>query len=143
MSDVVTTLRTLLLEAPDVFAITGDRWYPMQMPDAPLFPLGVIMKVGAPGEYDFQGDAGIEQARVQIDLYSDSGYGDLMDLRLAVRRALSGFPQDGVSPDSSTCEIDSCMVISDMDRPANEFEQAGPRHLRRRMLEFYVWNRGI
>jgi len=138
---VVSIIRDLLIADAAVAAILGDRVYPMQMPNAPEFPLAVVFRVGGAGEYDLQGDAGIEQARVQLDLYTDAGYAALDELRNAVRAVLSGYPQNLVAPDASSCIVDSIMIFNDQDLPTQEFERAGPDDLRRRMLELYVWNR--
>ena len=140
---IVAYLIDVLKADTAVAAIVGDRIYPMSMPDAPLFPLIVVSRVGGPGSYDFQGDAGIEQARLQFDHYHDGGYAACIELKTASRRLLSGFPQTVVSPAPSTCVVDSCMVIQDMDMPTDPFEAAGPSRLRRRMLECYVWNKGL
>lgn len=140
---VVSIIRDLLIADPTVFGIVADRVYPMQMPDAPTFPLVVIFRVGGATEYDLQGDAGIEQARVQIDMYTDAGYTALDTLRKAVRAVISGYPQNLVTPDPSSCVVDSIMIFNDQDLPTQEFEAAGPDRLRRRMLEVYVWNRDL
>lgn len=133
-------IRDILLADADVALLVADRIYPVAMPDAPLFPLLVITKASGVGSYEMQGDAGIERDRIQIDCYSDAGQSALMTLRGAVRSVLTGF-SGGTA--SSPCIIDSCMVISDQDMPTSPFERAGPSHLRRRMLEFNVWNKGL
>lgn len=136
---IIEALKAILEEDGDVAAIVGDRIYPRQLPDAVTFPALVLTKVGGPGTYDLQGDANLENARVQVDCYSEDGYSAVLVLKKAVRRRLSGFRggQEGVP-----CQIDSVFCINDTDESAPERERAGPR-LRRRMLEFTIWNREL
>ncbi len=65
---IVKTVIQLLLENAAVTAIVGNRIFPRMMPDAVDFPAIVVTKASGIGQYDLQGDVGIEPARVQIDL---------------------------------------------------------------------------
>lgn len=137
---IVETIRSVLIADVTVAGIVGQRVYAVDIPDAPLFPLLVIGKAGAIGEYDFGGDAGIERARIRVDCYSDAGQSQLLALKSAVRAALSGYSG---GPATSQCSIDSVFVIQDTDLPGTSFQRAGPIRLRRRLLEFNVWHRGL
>ena len=136
---IVSNVRLLLLEQPAIVAIVGDRIYPVTWPDAPEFPLVILQRVTGLGETDMQGEAGIESLRLQVDVYSDRGYSDCEALALLIRRVLHGF-QGG--PASAPCAINRSACINDADQPVPETERAGPR-LRRRMLEFSLWNREV
>lgn len=134
------TVIILLLAEPSIAAIVQDRVYPRFMPDASTFPLLVVTKATGVGSYDLQGDAGLEAARVQVDCYVDEGTAKLIELRNAVRRLLSGFKGGTVS--GSPCAIASSFCINDVDLSDPSTERAGPR-LKRRMLEFNIWNREL
>lgn len=134
---IVEKIIELLKAAPAVAAIVGDNVYPVELPDAPDYPAIVVSKANGFGEYDLQGDVGVEDARVQVDLFSAKGYASLLALRGAVRRHLSGYRNTEASGD--TCVIQSCTCINDFDLTEQGTERAGPR-LRRRVLEFRVWN---
>lgn len=127
----------LLLAAPAVAALAVDRVYPVQLPDGPTYPALVVTEVFGGGNYDFEGDVGVETSRVQIDCYAETGQAAANDLALAVRRFLSGFRGGGDS--GNACPIQQCTCINDFDMPEPSTERAGPR-LRRRILEFTVWH---
>jgi hypothetical protein len=137
---IVETLVNLLEADPAVAALVGERIYPRFMPDAATFPLLVVTKATGIGSYDLQGDAGLEDARVQVDCYSDRGASEVITLRNAVRRLLSGFK--GGTASGNPCSIVSSFVINDLDLSEPNTERAGPR-LKRRMLEFRIWNREL
>lgn len=127
-----------LKATPAVASLVADRIYPGSRPDAPTYPLLVVSKISAPGEATFDGDAGIERARMQVDVYAE-GYADMVAVKRAVRAAMVARP-----PFGPPCVIDSVQCINDMDSPASApigpAQQAGPPKLRRRILEFIVWN---
>lgn len=137
---IVEAVVQLLLADPDTAALVGDRIYPRFMPDGAAFPALVVSKVGGVGQYDLQGDVGLEAARVQVDCYSDKGASSVIAVRKAVRRKLSGFKGGPVS--GSPCAIASSFCINDLDMTEPTTERAGPR-LKRRMLEFNIWNREL
>lgn len=136
---IVQRVRELLLEQLDLVAVIGNRIYPMTWPDAPEFPLIVLQKITGLGETDMQGEAGIESDRVQADVYTDGGYEELTAIKGIVRRTLHGFKG---GPATAPCVIDYSACINDADQPVPDAERAGPR-LRRRMLEFRIWNREV
>lgn len=136
---IVQRVVELLKEQADVELEVADRIYPVEWPDAPTFPLIIVQRVSGSGETTFQGEAGIEQTRVQIDVYSAEGYADMAAIALKVRRLLHGFKG---GPDAAPCVIDRSACINSTDLPVPVTERAGPR-LRRRMLEFLIWNREV
>lgn len=134
------TVIQILLTDPPVAAIVGARVYPNELPDASTFPALVVTKVSGGGSYTLQGDAGLEDARVQVDCYEDGGKEKLNILRRAVRRCLSGYRGGPLS--GSPCAIDSVFVLNEIDLAVPETVRTGPR-LRRRMIDFRIWNREI
>ena len=136
---IVETIIGLLGENAQIVALVEDRIYPRFMPDAVKFPALVVTKATGIGSYDLQGDVGLESARVQVDCY-DTSAAKVIELRTLVRRLLSGFKGGLVS--GSPCAIASCFCINDVDLSDPSTERAGPR-LKRRMLEFNVWNREL
>lgn len=136
---IIQRIVELLNEDDDIYDEVGDSIYPVEWPDAPTYPLIVVQRVGGAGETDMNGEAGIEHARVQIDVYSKGGYAKTVALGLKIRRKLHGFKG---GPSTAPCAIDRSACINALDLPVNEVKQAGPR-LRRRCLEFSVWTREI
>jgi|SRR5262245_50471366 len=135
---IIETIRAVLLDDAAILAEFGTRIYPTQLPDAPTYPAIALTKITGEGQYDFQGDVGVERARIQVDIYTDQGAEHLIDLRNMVRRRLSGFV-GGPASSPQSCAIQECRCITDSDFPIADTERAGPR-LRRRLLEFIVWN---
>lgn len=136
---IVQRVRELLLEQAPIVAAVGDRIYPVTWPDAPEFPLIIVQMATAQGETTNHGEAGIESTRVQIDVYSDRGYADAVAIARLVRALLHGYRG---GPVAAPCVIDRSACINAADLPVSETERAGPR-LRRRMLEFMIWNREV
>lgn len=136
---IVEAVIELLLADPATAALVSNRIFPRFMPDGVTFPALVVTKATGIGSYDLAGDAGVEDARVQVDCYSDQGEGSVIGLRNAVRRLLSGFKG---GPTSSPCSIVSSFVINDLDLSEPNSERTGPR-LKRRMIEFRIWNREL
>lgn len=136
---IVSRVREILLERPALVERVANRIYPVSWPDAPVFPLIVLQRVSGIGQTTFQGEAGIEEARVQIDVYSDRGYEEMARIAGIVRGVLHGFRG---GPIAAPCVIDRSACINSIDQPVPETERAGPR-LRRRMLEFLIWNREV
>ena len=132
---IVARVVEILKEEPVInTALVGGVW-PIQWPDAPTFPLAIVQKATTMGEADMNGGAGIESARVQIDVYGDRGYAQVAEIARDIKRRLHG---SRVGPASAPCAINASFCINDADQPVPEAERAGPR-LRRRMLEFRIW----
>lgn len=134
---IQTYVIEMLKEDPAVAAWAGDRIWPRQTPDAPTFPCIVVTKVSGRGETDLVGAVDLEEARLQVDCYSDKGQADVVHGRNVVRRLLHGATSTG--PESAPCVIQRATCTNDMDLQEALAERAGPR-LRRRMLEFRIWN---
>lgn len=136
---IIQRVVELSKETPGIVRLLDDRVYPVEWPDAPLYPLAIVQRGTGMGENDMQGEAGIEAARVQIDVYHDRGYAACVALSLEFRRLLHGYRG---GPTSAPCVIDRSACINMADLPVPEMARGGPR-LRRRMLEFMIWNREV
>lgn len=116
----------------------ADRFYPGSAPDAPTYPLVIISKVGGPSESTLAGAIDISRERIQVDVYA-ANYAQAVTIAKAFKTWIMQRP-----PVGDACVIDSVHCINDTDFPAGApfgaTERAGPR-LRRRLLEFSVWNR--
>lgn len=134
---IVQYVVEILKDLPALAGPVGDRIYPVSWPDAPEFPLVLVQKPGGIPEADMQGSAGIESDRVQVDVYGDRGYAEVVALASAIKKRLHA---TSVGPASAPCAIDSSFCINDADLPVPATERAGPR-LRRRMLEFRIWTK--
>ena len=66
----------------------GGRVYPTP-PQGVVFPYIQVTRVSGAPEYDNEGEAGIDHARMQIDCRAAT-YGDAKDLAKSVRSAVSG-----------------------------------------------------
>lgn len=136
---IIETVVQLLLAEPTVAALVGDRIYPLEAPDAADFPLIVVSKASGVGEYDLEGDTGLEDARVGVDMYG-LVYDEILAIRWVVRRFLSGKAKAAVS--GNPCAIQGAFCINDSDMTESATDRAGPK-LRRRNLEFRIWNTEI
>lgn len=135
---IITALITILKNEPTISAIFGDRIFSGSLPDAPDYPALWVHKITGIGTYSMGGDANLEDARVQIDVLTDLGMEQVEIGAQAVRRFLSGY-KGGVQETGQPCTIDACMCINSFDQTEPSTERAGPR-VRRRILEFRVWN---
>lgn len=127
------------LAEPSISGLIADRSYPGAAPDAPTYPFAIVSKITGVGESDFAGDAGIERARVQINIKSIKGYADVVAIRAAIRAFMLQRPV----PIGPPCAVDSVSCINDFDLPApgqGPTDKAGPR-VRERVLEFVIWAR--
>lgn len=137
---IVLGIVGLLQAEPSIAQVVGDRVYSPHLPDAPSYPAIVVWKPTGIGNYTLQGDTGIEDARVQVDVYGNRGLEELIRLKQLVRRFLSGYRGPVASGDD--CAIQTCVCINDFDLPDPSLERAGPR-VRTRVLEFRVWSKEV
>ena len=70
-------------------ALVSSRIYPMQRPQAQSLPSITVTRISGNPVYSDEGEAGIEQVRVQIDVWG-STYGQAKAAAGAVRDRLSG-----------------------------------------------------
>lgn len=137
---IIEVVKRILEADGPIFAALAERIYPVQLPDAPTFPAAVLTKAAGLGEYDMEGDVGVERARVQVDIYHAGGYAACVALKTLVRRRLSGFK--GSIDSGLPCQVQAMFCINDFDLTEPATERAGPR-LRRRTLEFTIWSQEV
>jgi hypothetical protein len=137
---IVESVILILQGTEKVAALIGDRAFPRQLPDATEFPAIVVTRVSGNSYYANGEDSQINQARIQIDCYSDRGNADVVNLKRAVYRRLSALKNYRAS--GNPCAIDSSRCINDTDMTESATERAGPR-LTRRMLEFAIFSKEL
>jgi len=120
MPDVEGGLRTYLRANTDLAALIGTRCY-FGIPDAPVFPLVVVRRVGGGDDI---GDAPIEQALVQIDCWgdftADGVHGNKAQaeaVRRCVRGILFGLTAHGATHLDSATVCYGAVVLSDIWLP--------------------------
>lgn len=137
---IIEHLVTAMKAETSITDLVAQRIYPNNAPDAPGYPFLVLSKVSGQPEYTLGGRAGIESSRVQVDVYSLQTYAGNVTLKNIVRDFIDGRP-----PPGPPCVIDQAQCINDIDSPASAVlgatETAGPKKVRRRILEFRVWYR--
>ncbi len=139
---IIETLKTILEEDTEtggVFDAVADRVYPLTLPDAPTYPAIVLTKIFGQPQYDLQGEAGVDQNRVQVDIHATSA-SQAIDLKKRVRRLLSGYR--GGPTSGEPCQIQGIFCINDFDLTEPVTERTGPR-VRRRVLEFNIHSREV
>lgn len=135
---IVQAIVTLLMQTPGQADMLGGRIYPADLPDAPTYPAVVVSKASGVETYAMpKRRVGLEQSRIQVDVYGGDGYAAMLQVKTWVKDRLSGF-SGGI--EGEPCQIDSSFCINDEDFPEPQSERAGPR-LRRRLLEFAIWHR--
>lgn len=132
-----TTVLDLLKADGAIAAAAIGGIHPGQLPDAPEYPAVIVAKPFGAGEYDLEGDVGVEDARVQIDVIA-KGQAEADALASLIRRFLSGYRSTDANS-AGHCAIQSATCINDFDLTETGTERGGPR-LKRRVLEFRVWN---
>lgn len=135
---IVQRFVEMMKEDPEIMGELVGGAYPVDWPDAPTYPLAVVQLGTSSGETDMNGEAGIEEDRVQVDVYATQ-YADVVRIARLVRRKFHGISG---GPSTAPCVINRSACITMSDLPVKEAERAGPR-LRRRMLEFSVWNKEV
>lgn len=135
---IVQRFVEMMKENPALMMKLVGGVYPVDWPDAPTYPLAIVQLASSRGETDLKGEAGIEEDRVQVDVYATQ-YADAVDIARDVRRMFHGISG---GPKAAPCVINRSACISMADLPVKDAERAGPR-LRRRMLEFSVWNKEV
>lgn len=95
----------LVSAAPGVQALIGSpaRFYPVRLPDSPLFPCASYQLISAVPEYLLDGSQSIEIRRLQIDTWSGgetkASYLDAKNVQAAIRAILEGY--SGELPDGT------------------------------------------
>jgi hypothetical protein len=133
-------LRQVLIADPAVFALIGNRCYPAEAPQAPVYPLVIIQEVTNESEYSMDGAVGLGRARFQFNCDGKSAL-EVQSLRTALRNALGGFKGlvtiTGLSPPQAV-RIQGAFLVMGHDEPQGELQASGLRTLRK-SLDFNIW----
>lgn len=118
-------------------AIIGDRLFPTELPQRPVYPAVVYLIVGGPRDYHQDGPSGLVPFRVQLDAYAETASG-VTALRRAIIADLSGFK--GLVPTSPPTRIYGAFADNERDSAEPDLETAGPR-VKRKTLDFIIWTK--
>lgn len=100
----------LLMAAPDLVALVGNRIFPDQMDDPPVYPSVTFQKVGGGAARGAVANPGLMRASFQVSTWAESRI-EAGQIATLVRKALDRQRQiivDGV-------RIDDCFYESDLD----------------------------
>jgi hypothetical protein len=122
----------LLLGDAGVSGIVATRVWPGSMPQGSRRPAVVVNTIGATPEYVDEGEAGLVEARVQIDSW-DNTYSGAKLLSRAVKAALSAYQTDGSPMLFQTIMVDT--ERDDRHSGSNQNE-----YLYRTSVDFIVWH---
>lgn len=115
-------------------AVVGDRVYPLRRPQGSALPSIVSTRISGQPLYSDEGEAGLQNARVQIDTFATT-YTQCKDLAQLVRDRLSAFSgvHDG---------INFSFIMLDEERDLSESGANASEYLMRIAMDFIVWTRG-
>lgn len=83
MSDYLEQdIRAYALADAALVALIGQRWYSVDLPQGATFPAVTIQQISGSSEYTHQGHAGVERARFQVTVWTES---HLAGLQVAAR----------------------------------------------------------
>lgn len=120
-----------LLADGGVAALVGNRVFPVSRPQASALPALTLATMSNVPVYTDQGEAGIAEARVQIDCWG-ADYGSVKLTARAVKAALSAF--------FGTVEgVVFQYVLLDGERDGRETGSNAPEYQFRTQLDFRVW----
>jgi hypothetical protein len=120
-----------LLGDSGVSALAGNRIYPVARPQGSLLPAIVLATVSNVPVYTNDGEAGIAEARVQIDCWGAT-YGSVKAASRAVTASLSAFFG---TVDGTVFQY----VLLDGERDSRESGSNVAEYLFRTQLDFRVW----
>ncbi len=127
MPDVEGGLRTYLRSQSELQAVVGQRIY-FGVPDAPVFPLVTVRRVGGG---DDTGEAPLEQALIQIDVWgghtADGIHGDKATadtVRRCLRGVLFGLTAHGATALDNSTVCYGASVQSDIWLPDPDDDNA-------------------
>jgi hypothetical protein len=120
-----------LLADGGVSGLVGTRVYPVARPQGSLLPAIVLATVSNVPVYTNDGEAGIAEARVQIDCWGAT-YGSVKAAARAVTASLSAFFG---TVDDAVFQY----VLLDGERDSRESGSNAPEYLFRTQLDFRVW----
>lgn len=124
----------LLLTDAAIAAVVETRVYPLRRPQGSALPAIVSTRISGQPLYVDEGEAGLQNARVQVDSWAAT-YTQAKDLAQLVRARLSAFSgvHDG---------IDFSYIMLDEERDLTESGANASEYLMRVAMDFIVWTRG-
>lgn len=108
-----TELRTYTLAGAAVAALAGTRMHARRLPQTPVLPALVYLRVDTRRLHDMAGPDGLPRPRMQVTSWADTPAG-ATDLAAAVRQRLDGYEGAWGSLTISSC---LCVGERDVDDP--------------------------
>lgn len=118
-------------------AIAGDRLYPVDFPQRPVYPAAVYTVIGGQHTFSMGGNSHLARFRIQLDVYAED-YDTMKSLARATVDACHGFKGFVAVPGSDPVEVQGLFCTMEHDAPESRARESGPK-VRRRLLEFAVW----
>lgn len=146
MATLEDTLYRLVTTAAGFIALAEDRLYPVDFPQAPVYPAALYMVPSRVHYMHMDGVTQLRKARVQVDAFALT-YDAAVALADAIREAINGFrgmvdvpvtDAAGVVIRTDAVEVQGIFCTIDRDEPESGTRTSGPK-VRRRLLEFTVW----
>lgn len=103
-------LLALLQASSGLAALVGDRIYPDQMDDPPVYPSVTFQKMGGAGARGAVKNPGLQRASMQVSTWSQSR-AEAVLIAAEVRRALDRKRKIVVAG----VRVDDCFYVSDID----------------------------
>jgi hypothetical protein len=119
-----------LVKLAAIEAVVGDRAYPLEFPQNPIYPAILWKIVSTPRRYTHTGNDGLLRVRVQFDCVGET-YDDACAVRDAVVEALDGYTG---TPGGVRVQRIFISLDTDGTDSASQRVGAGPR-VRRKILE--------
>lgn len=133
-------LRAVLIGDAGVAALIAGRCYPVEPPQAPVYPYVTYQEITDEGHYHMEGSSRLSRARFQINCDAESAL-DAQALKRAVRDALGGFSGpvtiSELSP-PAVVTIQGAFLVMGLDEPQGELQRTGLRTLRK-SVDFNIW----
>jgi len=100
----------LLRAAPGLVALVGDRIYPDEMDDPPVYPSITFQKVGGRRERGAVKNPGLQRASMQVSTWAESR-SEVVAIAKQVQKALDRPGKTSVAG----IQVDDCFYVSDLD----------------------------
>lgn len=121
-----------LLSDSTVQALVSNRVFPGSRPQGSQLPAITIYRISGAPIYADDGEAGLDESRVQIDCWGET-YSEAKQTARAVRDRLSGF----VGPSGG---ITFQYLLIDSERDLRESGSNSSEYLFRTSIDLIVWN---
>lgn len=122
-----------LLATSGVASLVGARVFPGVKPQAAALPAVVFNKISGAPIYDDEGEAGLDECRVQIDSWATT-YSQAKQVAREVRSCLSAFFGTSEGVETLYCALDAERDLMETGANASEY-------LHRVSMDFIILNR--